>query len=94
MCNEGNMNKRKVHINPEYIEFRQECLDSCESELFNFEILLESRQCFFSESDFKNHRTLVCMLIAEKDIIENEYRRIDIEIYDLFPRQFGDVSFR
>jgi len=56
MCNEGNMNKRKVHINPEYIEFRQGCLDSCESELFNSEILLESRQCFFSESDFKNHR--------------------------------------
>ncbi len=36
----------------------------------------------------------VCMLIAEKKIIENEYRRIDMEIYDLFPRRFGDVSFR
>jgi hypothetical protein len=34
------------------------------------------------------------MLIAEKKIIENEYRRIDMEIHDLFPRRFGDVSFR
>jgi hypothetical protein len=33
------------------------------------------------------------MLIAEKKIIENEYRRIDMEIYDLFPRRFGDEHY-
>jgi hypothetical protein len=36
----------------------------------------------------------VCMLIAEKNIIENEYRRIDVETNDKFPCRFGDVSFR
>jgi hypothetical protein len=48
--------------------------------------------CF--ESEIRGVKLVVCMLIAEKNIIENEYRRIDMEIYDLFPRRFGNVSFR